>query len=410
MIQPKIVYPQAAQRVVFKQFFAAEAIARMLFALLMLYAYPIAGVLGLIGGGVSFVLSRSANRVSLDLLVAGFGVNWTLFLIVLNYLFGWQAGFYLYASCLVFAVLLFSHIALRTRIILAGLPILGTIVIVTVTSLFPPFYELPESLVVVVNLANATLSIVLNLGILIYFVRLVQDQQEQLAEEVKVRERLITDLSHEMKTPIAAMLTRTQVQLLVEPLPEKAEAAFETIQRNLRGMKRLLNRMLELTTLDLGQRSVETALFDPEWLLRECIDLHQPLAGEKRIRFVCEYETSGEWRSDPDLLRVVINNLLSNAIRHSPNEGKIYLSCREAQDGQDDSYGTISVRDEGPGIPEEHLPRIFEPFFRGSQERSRQENAHGLGLSIAQRVVSLLGGRIEVINKPSRGAEFVVRL
>lgn len=336
-------------------------------------------------------------------------MNWTLILIALNYFFGWQAGFYQFASCLVFAVFLFSHIPFRTRAAMAILPIVGTIIVVNVTSLLPPLYVLPDFLIVEVNLANTTLSIVLNLAILVYFVRRVQEQQEQLSEEVQVRERLIADLSHEMKTPIAAMLTRTQVELIVEPLPEKTEEAFEMIQRNLRGMKRLVNRMLDLTGLELGRRTVQAALFDPDQIVHECLELHQPLADEKQVTFECSNSTSGNWQSDPELLRIVLNNLLSNAIRYSPSGGTVYVTCREINQ-ENGLRRCITVRDEGPGIPAEHLSSIFEPFFRGSLDRPRQENAYGLGLSIAQRVMNLLDGRIDVVSEPGRGSEFSIQL
>jgi len=96
VINSKIVYPQAAQRVAFRQFFMAEAIARILFSLVVFYPYPLAGVAGCIGSSVSLLLGRSSSRASMDTLIAFFGLNWTVFLIVLNCLFGWQAGFYLF--------------------------------------------------------------------------------------------------------------------------------------------------------------------------------------------------------------------------------------------------------------------------------------------------------------------------
>jgi len=394
----------AALSLGFKRFELVETVARFLVGLLVFTDYYWAGVVGLVGGAISAVIYCTANRKSQDFLAAWCGLNWALFLIALIYLFGWQAGFYLNASCLVFVLFLFNHIPLKNRIVMASESIIGTLIIVGVLSLYDPFYDLPEPWLLKLNLVNFVLSIIVNLTILIYYVRRTLRHQEELAEQLLMRERLIAGLSHEMKTPLAAILTRTQVELMRDSSPGNTTEAFETIERNVRGMKRLIQKMLDISSMDSGLIQMELTAFDPTALVEDCVKLHQSLADQKQVAFQLQHAVSGEWSSDPEILRIVLNNLLSNAVRHSPKGGVVYVNCGEA-----DAQRRISVRDEGPGIPEEQLSRLFEPFFHRSSE-SVDDNVYGLGLSIAQRAVELLGGRIEVQSPPGQGAKFSIHL
>lgn len=318
--------PQSATlRTAFKRFFMVEAVVRFLIGLLIFTEFFWAGVVGLVGCAVSALIYYTMNRRSQDFLALCFGFNWAFFLIALIHLFGWKAGFYLNASCLVFVLFLFDHIPLKSRVGMASVSIVGTPIIVGVFSLYDSVYVLPEAWLLRLNLANFVLSIVVNLAILIYYVRRTLRQQEELAEQLLMRERLIAGLSHEMKTPLAAMLTRTQVELMRESTPNHTTEAFETIERNVRGMKRLIQRMLDLSSMESGLIKLELTAFDATALAEDCIQLHQSLADQKQVSFQLQHSVGGVWNSDPEILRIVLNNLLSNAIRHSPEGGACSL-------------------------------------------------------------------------------------
>jgi two-component system sensor histidine kinase ResE len=116
--------------------------------------------------------------------------------------------------------------------------------------------------------------------------------------------------------------------------------------------------------------------------------------------------------ADADLLRAVLTNLLTNAIRHSEAGGEVIIQGGHEEDQQAGPQGfLLTVTDEGTGIPPEVLPHIFEPFYRGDQGRSRGEKVHhGLGLSIAQRATERMGGTLSVTSKLHEGSTFIIRL
>jgi signal transduction histidine kinase len=128
------------------------------------------------------------------------------------------------------------------------------------------------------------------------------------------------------------------------------------------------------------------------------------LAAAKQIEVATEVSVASV-ETDRDRLRGVLENLVENALKYTPEGGRVTVSARPEGD-----TAVFSVEDDGPGIAAEHLPRIFERFYRVDKARSRELGGTGLGLSIVKHLVESLGGAVSVSSEPGRGSRFVVRL
>jgi signal transduction histidine kinase len=172
------------------------------------------------------------------------------------------------------------------------------------------------------------------------------------------------------------------------------------LERNLAEMESMVTELLELERLRAG-RGLELARHDLVEIARDAV-----LAFGDRPPGVAMGAAPPERhaRVDPDEVRSVLNNLLENALRYSPPAGApVRVSVEEAGAGS-----RVRVEDDGPGIPPEDLPRLFEPFFRVDRSRSRATGGYGLGLSLCRRIMEAHGGTIEARNRPGGGAEFTL--
>lgn len=397
-------------RRVLGRFLLVEGGLRGLVGFGLLAVHPGVAIGGLMMSFASWGLYRLRHRFSLDALVAVAGANWGAYFTAAMVIFGWDAGFFQQASCLVFAVFLFGFLDLRVRIKMAAAPLVVTPGLVLVLSAFEPVIPTSESGRMALIMANMVISTSLNAAILIHFVRGLIEQRRRLEELAESRQHLIEGLSHELKTPIAAMLTQTQVALRENKADAEATPVLQLIERNLRRMTVLTARMLDISRLQRGSLILEPVDVAPDEFLQACVELHAPLAAQRRVSLEWTADSGPPWRTDPLFLRVALDNLISNAIRHSPVGGAVKIEAGRHPVPQDGHTVWISVADDGQGIDSDHLEQIFEPFFRGDPGRSRQEGAHGLGLSIAQRTLEGMGGNIEVTSEPGEGARFTVHL
>ncbi len=216
----------------------------------------------------------------------------------------------------------------------------------------------------------------------------------RVREMVRSRDQLLRDVSHELRSP----LTRMRVALA---LGEDGEPR-RRLERTVAEMEALVSELLELERLRAG-RGVELGPHDLVEVVRDAV-----LAFADRPPGVAlgALPASRTVRLDPDRIRSVLNNLLENALRHAlPDSGPVRVSVEERG-----ATVVVRVEDDGPGIPEEDLPRLFEPFFRVDRSRSRGTGGYGLGLALCRRIMEAHGGTIEARNRPGRGAELVLSL
>ncbi len=200
--------------------------------------------------------------------------------------------------------------------------------------------------------------------------------------------RLLGDISHELRSPLA----RLSVAVELARSGENRDQALNRIQKEADRLNELVGELLQVTRVegDASQMRRETVRFDE--LVAEVVD---DSSIEARARG-CELKLQASpvtLQGDPELLRRAVENVVRNAIRYEPHGSAVEVSV-----GSKDSTASVEVRDHGPGVPPEALPRIFDPFFRVEADRNRSSGGAGLGLAIARRAVDLHKGSVRAEN------------
>ncbi len=222
----------------------------------------------------------------------------------------------------------------------------------------------------------------------------------------RVRRDFVANVSHELRTPLTAI--RGYVEALSdEPTGSDDRARFlEIIGRHVNRMERLVRDLLRLAGLDARQEPVESSVCALHALMAGAVADLAPQIGSRRHDVAIDVDPAvATIRTDPAKLQDVLRNLVENAVNYSPEGRRILLAARP-----DGSGVVMTVSDEGPGIPEPDLERIFERFYRVDKARSRESGGTGLGLSIVKHLVELLGGRVTAANRPQGGAVFTVSI
>jgi two-component system phosphate regulon sensor histidine kinase PhoR len=222
----------------------------------------------------------------------------------------------------------------------------------------------------------------------------------------QVRRDFVANVSHELRTPLTAV--RGYLEALAEPdvVAEERARFLEIITRHTLRMERLVKDLLRLARLDAGQEAAELVPCDVNGLIHAVMaDLAAPLE-ERRQRVEVTIEQNAAMIScDPPKLHDALRNLLANASTYGPPDSRIRVHAR--QEGESVS---ISVADQGPGIPDEDLARIFERFYRVDKSRARDPGGTGLGLAIVKHLVELHGGQVRIENAATGGACFTIEL
>lgn len=227
---------------------------------------------------------------------------------------------------------------------------------------------------------------------------------ETLERHEAQRKAMIADVAHELRTPLTVMQGRLEaIQDGVVPL-EAAE-----IDR-LHGQTLMLSRLVEdlriLSLADAGKLTLERRRVDVRGIVGQAVASFSAQAEGRGIRLEPRLpEKDVELLADPIRLSQVLNNLIANALNHTPDGGHVAVRL-DLQGGK----VLLSVEDSGPGIPREALPRLFDRFYRAEESRSRKTGGSGLGLAIVKALVELHGGRVEAHNAAQGGAVFEVRL
>lgn len=227
---------------------------------------------------------------------------------------------------------------------------------------------------------------------------------QQLEDSFAQLDRLIADASHELRTPLTAMRAVGEVALR-EANPAILHDAVASMLEEIRRMKQLIDRLLLLTRPGNDAMPVRLEAGPVRPALLEISESMSLVAEEKqqRLEVICPDHLVAVF--DPALLRLVLINLVQNAIRYSPAGKPIYM---RAMNGNNEVV--VEVVDEGPGIAREHQQKIFERFYRVDQARTRSEGGGGLGLAIVKWAMERMGGSVELTSAPQRGAVFSLRL
>lgn len=242
------------------------------------------------------------------------------------------------------------------------------------------------------------------------WVAIMLQSRRSLEAQLSQQERWVSDVAHELKTPLTALLLVGDS--LAATVTDHNAVLVERLLKELRRMQDLVADLLELSRLEnvLPGKGIPEESIDVSSLVKEVWQGIKPLADEKRLslRLKCEREHQAPFvvHGDRRRLHRALLNLFDNALRHSPEGGNIFVDVQSSAD-----WLRIEIRDEGPGLTEEDLEHMFERFYRGDASRARHHRgASGLGLAIVQQIVLTHGGWISGDNAPDGGARFELRL
>ena len=222
-----------------------------------------------------------------------------------------------------------------------------------------------------------------------------------LAAQQNIRQQLIADVSHELNTPLSIM--RLEAQGMADGMQTPEEAAIN-IQREIDLLRNLVNDLELVAEADQDAIVLQPELVDMLAFLEEVVARWQPKAMAEGIELRLAVEGSVSAEIDPARMRQVLGNLLRNALQHTNVGGQVVVAVRESAELQ------LSIRDNGEGISAEHLPHIFERFYRADEARQRISGGRGLGLAIVKQLVELHGGRIWATSEVGVGSTFFIAL
>jgi two-component system OmpR family sensor kinase len=240
-------------------------------------------------------------------------------------------------------------------------------------------------------------------------VRNLNTMLDRLEAGFRAQERFIHDASHELKTPIAAILTEAQVLKMTGADPDECRKFVDSTIHELMHMSRLIESLLLLTRANKEQERDHFESCDVNDLVveavRRCRPLSEEYGVEVRITALDAEDTCATQalHCERELIVIMVSNLVRNAVRFTRRGGTVRVQTQGDAD-----HVVITVADEGPGIDPDDLPHIFDRFYQGRHKAARRGT--GLGLAIAQTVVELHDGRIEASNGPERGAVFTVHM
>jgi signal transduction histidine kinase len=221
------------------------------------------------------------------------------------------------------------------------------------------------------------------------------------------QQEFVADASHELRTPLTVLRSATDLlnRHRAEPLQANGEL-FDDIRQEIVRLERLAGDLLTLARSDRGDLELAVAPFDLGALASEVVRRTEPLARERGVALCQRQEGEAAIvEADPDRLQQVLLILLDNALKHTPEGGRVEVLVRR-QGG--DVIAEIS--DDGPGIAAEHLPRVFDRFYRADPARTRAEGGTGLGLAIAKMLIDAHRGDLSLSSEPGAGTRAVVRL
>jgi two-component system OmpR family sensor kinase len=226
---------------------------------------------------------------------------------------------------------------------------------------------------------------------------------ERLDAAFRAQRRLTADVSHELRTPLTALRGEIEVTLRKVRAPEDYQRALRSVLEEIESMVELTEELLLVTRADANLVPAERHPVEVDTIVREAVDRLAPRLQGKGVRVELDLAAPLA-RVDGVLLARLVDHLLENAMMHAPPKGRVHVTTVASDGGL-----RLAVHDSGPGIAEEDLPHLFEPFYRADEARTRGAG-FGLGLTVAAAVARLHGGTITATNAPGGGARLEVDL
>jgi two-component system, OmpR family, sensor kinase len=226
---------------------------------------------------------------------------------------------------------------------------------------------------------------------------------DRLEEGVRAKRRLVADASHELQTPLAVMRTELDVSLASDSLPPEAVDVLESAREETDSMARIVRNLLTLARFDEGTLRLLRQRVELRALATEVVESLSTLAREDEVTVEVTGDAT-DAQVDPEYLRVLLVNLVENAIKYSGRGSSVTVDTRRTERGI-----VLTVADTGPGIPASALPLLFERFYRVESARSSSSGS-GLGLAISREIAEAHGGTLTVESELGRGSRFTLLL
>jgi len=236
--------------------------------------------------------------------------------------------------------------------------------------------------------------------------RTFDEMLERLDEAFRRQRRFTADASHELRTPLTAIKGQVEVALERDRDPESYREVLRSVNADADRMIRLVGSLLTLARADAGQVTIHREDVDIGRVVTDAVDHVRQEADRMGVSLEVRPGNDVRVMADPDLILQLTLNLLDNAVKYSTaRSGSVAVSWQNTGE-----YAELVVSDTGAGIPAEHLPRIFDRFYRVDTARSRADGGAGLGLSISRWIAEVHGGSIHAESTPGEGSRFTVRL
>ena len=234
----------------------------------------------------------------------------------------------------------------------------------------------------------------------------INDMTDQLEQVESSRQEFVSNVSHELKTPLSSIKVLSESILLQEDMPTEMYREFlQDINSEVDRMTNIVNDLLSLVKLDHREDALNIRETDVNRLIQDIMKRLYPLAEKKNIELLYESNRDMTIEADEMKLSLAISNLIENGIKYTPDDGMVKVTI----DG-DHQNAFITVQDTGIGISEEEQSKVFKRFYRVDKTRDRETGGTGLGLAITHSTVMLHNGSIKIISSEGKGATFVVRL
>jgi two-component system phosphate regulon sensor histidine kinase PhoR len=239
------------------------------------------------------------------------------------------------------------------------------------------------------------------------YVNSKEDEVKELKKAAKYRQEFLADVSHELKTPIFA--AQGFVHTLLDNPEEEEEIRtkfLEKAAKSLDGLDLLVKDLLTVSQIETGAVKIDKKSINLKTVIEEIFEQVEYKAKDRKVKLSLK-APEGAIMAKADYQRIsqVLSNLIVNGIKYGNSPGIVLILIEEGK-----KMYTISVKDNGPGISDEHLPRLFERFYRVDKSRAKQSGGSGLGLSIVKHIVQAHGSKISVQSKINKGTSFQFKL
>lgn len=236
------------------------------------------------------------------------------------------------------------------------------------------------------------------------------DQARRLADAAnEAKSEFLSKMTHELRTPLIGVLGMNEL-LQRTDLDERQMLLTETVQKSGEELLTLISDVLDISRIEAGRLELEPAAVDLHQIVEDVASLLFPMARNKGLDLVTDISLDAAWKvyADENRIRQIVMNLIGNAVKFT-SSGRVVVSLKCAQEGDNHGLFTLNVADTGIGLDEQSIEKIFDLFYQSDRSGSREQQGSGLGLAIVRQLVDLMDGQLTLISDLDHGSNFQVQ-